>query len=150
MPRGDLERVVHAELRRLPAPAAPATLLPRVLAAVQAWTLRPWYARAWFTWPIGLQVVSLAAFVGCLGGGVVMAPSVERFVATAIAARAVGVTTGIANVLEHAAAAATAARVVWRALGAPILPYAFVVVVLMCVACAAFGTALNRVAFGRS
>ena len=34
-------------------PRAPHTLLPRVLAAVQAWAQRPWYERAWFTWPLG-------------------------------------------------------------------------------------------------
>ena len=56
----DLERRVHDELRRLPAPLAPGTLLPRVLAAVDAWARRPWYARAWFTWPIGLRVASVA------------------------------------------------------------------------------------------
>src|SRR6185436_18949429 len=57
----DLERRVHEELRRLPAPLAPSTLLPRVLAAVDAWARRPWYERAWFTWPLGWQIVSAAA-----------------------------------------------------------------------------------------
>ena len=45
--------LVDRELRQLPSPRAPHTLLPRVLAAVEQWTRRPWYARAWFTWPLG-------------------------------------------------------------------------------------------------
>src|SRR4029450_4834111 len=49
------------ELRRLPSPVAPHTLLPRVLAAVDAWARRPWYTRAWFTWPAGGQVASIVA-----------------------------------------------------------------------------------------
>ena len=59
----DLETLVDRELRRLPALRAPHTLLPRVLAAVQRWSQRPWYARAWFTWPIGGQIASAAALV---------------------------------------------------------------------------------------
>ena len=43
----DLETLVDCKLKALPTPRAPHTLLPRVLAAVQEWTLRPWYTRAW-------------------------------------------------------------------------------------------------------
>ena len=47
----DFEHRLTRELQMLPTPRAPGTLLPRVMAAVQAWALRPWYQRAWFTWP---------------------------------------------------------------------------------------------------
>ena len=150
MLRADLEQVVHEELRRLPSPEAPSTLLPRVLAAVQAWSLRPWYERAWFTWPLGWQVISLAALVGLAGAGVVIFPSAEHALVTAIAARTAVVSAALGRVLGHAEAAIAAGRIVWRALGEPIVPYAFGVVVLMCVACIAFGTALNRVVFERN
>ena len=59
----DLEPRVDRELRRLPAPRAPHTLLPRVMAAAEAWAERPWYTRAWVTWPLAWQVVSVAALV---------------------------------------------------------------------------------------
>ena len=62
-PEDDLERVAQRALERLPAPRAPHTLLPRVMAAVQQWTRRPWYARAWVTWPLGWQALSTAALV---------------------------------------------------------------------------------------
>jgi hypothetical protein len=150
MQRADLEQVVHDELRRLPSLEAPSTLLPRVMAAVQQWTLRPWYERAWFTWPLGWQVISLAALVGLAGAGVVAFPSAEHALVTAIAARTVIMTAALGSVLGHAEAAIAAGRIVWRALGEPLVPYAFTVVLLMCLACVAFGTVLNRVAFERT
>jgi hypothetical protein len=150
MPRVDLEQLVHEELRRLPAPIAPRTLLPRVMAAVQAWAARPWYARAWFTWPIGLQVMSLAAVAGILVGAVVIAPGAEQMVRTAIAARASGISMAVTSVARQMEGGVIAARALWRVLGEPLVPYAFAVVALMALACVTFGTALNRVAFGRT
>jgi len=150
MHRADLEQAVHDELRRLPLPEAPSTLLPRVMAAVQAWSFRPWYQRAWFTWPLGWQVMSLAAFVGLAGAGVVIAPSAEQAFVAAMAARTSAATAALGSVLGHAEAAIAAGRIVWRALGEPLVPYAFTVELLMCIACVAFGTVLNRVAFERT
>lgn len=122
MPFADLEQKVGRELRRLPAPRAPHTLLPRVLAAVDAWMNRPWYTRAWFTWPVGWQVASVA-LLGLFIAGVWLLPP---------APASVVVTTN-------------AGRVLWRTLIEPFLAYAFVVVVIMFVACAAFGAALSYV-----
>jgi hypothetical protein len=150
MHRADLEHAVHDELRRLPSPEAPPTLLPRVLAAVQEWTMRPWYQRAWFTWPLGWQVISLAALVGFAGAGVVIFPSAEQALVTAIAARTAVAAAALRSVFGQAEAVVTAARIVWRALGEPLVPYAFTVVLVMCLACVAFGTVLNRVAFERT
>ena len=148
--RVDLERLVHRELRRLPLPAAPHTLLPRVLDAVQAWTRRPWFARPWLTWPAVWQTVSLAALLAIVAGGVALTPSAQQWLLDAIAPRASGLTAAAATAVQRAETSVTAARVLWRALGEPLVPYAFAVVALMCLACAAFGTALNRVAFGRT
>jgi hypothetical protein len=118
----DLERRVQQELRRLPSPLAPDTLLPRVLAAVDAWARKPWYTRAWFTWPIGWQIASIVG-LAMVGVGLWMLPP---------APPAVVVTTN-------------AGRVLWRTMVQPFLAYAFVIVVLMCLACAAFGAALSYV-----
>jgi hypothetical protein len=148
--RTALEQLVHEELRRLPTPVAPATLLPRVLAAVHGWALRPWYERAWFTWPIGWQVISLAALVGLIGGCVVISPSAEQALATTMAARASAVTASLQSAFGHAEAVATAGRILWRALGEPLVPYVFTVVLLMCLACVAFGSVLNRVTVERT
>jgi len=127
MPPPDLERIVDRELQRLPPPRAPHTLLPRVLAAVDAWSRRPWYTRAWFTWPLAWQVASIAA-VALLVYGMWMLPA---------APPAVTMTTG-------------AGRVMWRTLIEPFLTYVAVVIVLMCLACAAFGAALNYIFLERT
>src|SRR3954466_15035194 len=81
----DLERLADLGLRRLPLPRAPQTLLPRVMAAVHAWADRPWYARAWFTWPVGWQAASVAALLIVIAGVVVTVPRIETAVAGAAA-----------------------------------------------------------------
>ena len=149
MPRGDLERLVDEELRRLPTPAAPPTLFPRVMAAVHAWTLRPWYARAWFTWPIGWQVASIGALAALLAGAFVALPIAQDRLPALVSVRASGLTTAAATAAQKADAVIAAARIIWRAAAAPLVPYVFALVMLMCLACAAFGTALNRAALGR-
>jgi hypothetical protein len=116
----DLERRVGDELRRLAAPQAPGTLLPRVLAAVDAWARRPWYARAWFTWPIGWQAASI---------GLVALAVYATWTAPPVPASLIATT--------------SAGSVIWRTLIEPLLGYVFGLVVLMCLACAVFGAALN-------
>src|SRR3954467_4135575 len=96
----ELESRVDRDLRRLPLPQAPRTLLPRVLAAVDAWSRRPWYTRAWFTWPLGWQIASIVA----------AAALAYRAWALPRAPPAVTMTT-------------SAGRVVWRALIEPFLTY---------------------------
>lgn len=146
----DLETLARTELRRLPQPRAPHTLLPRVVAAVQAWTMRPWYSRAWFTWPVGWQVVTIAALILLAAGGAVLLPGARAAMPDAASTIALGVKNDLASVAQHVAIVTNVAGVLWRALLEPIVPYAFALVVLMCLACAAFGAALNRVAFGEA
>lgn len=118
----DLERRVDGGLRRLPPPLAPDTLLPRVLAAVDEWARRPWYTRAWFTWPAGWQAASIAALVLVAVAAWMLPPAPPSLVVTG-----------------------NAGRVLWRTIVEPFLAYAFGIVVLMCLACAAFGVALTYV-----
>src|SRR6476620_7201219 len=124
----ELETLVDRELRRLPQPRAPHTLLPRVMAAVEAWAERPWYTRAWFTWPVGWRVASFAP----------------------LALLAYALWTWSQPAAPPTVVAATdASRVVWSALIEPLLPYILLVVLLMGVVCAAFGLALNYVLLER-
>jgi hypothetical protein len=144
----DLERLAHRELQRLPPPRAPRTLLPRVMAAVEAWSRRPWYTRAWFTWPLGWQVASAAALMLILTGGVMLAPRVQAAASTAITA--VRVVAGGVTDAPQVETTTNTARILWRTLLEPLATYALVVVVLMLVACAVFGTALNHVVIERA
>lgn len=72
-----LEQLIHRELRRLPLRRAPATLLPRVVAAIRAEALKPWWQRPLETWPRWIQVAALtlalglaAALAGLIGHGI--------------------------------------------------------------------------------
>jgi hypothetical protein len=143
----DLERLAHHELRRLPSPRAPHTLLPRIMAAVEASRARPWYARAWFTWPVGWQVASIATLVLLISGAVLLGPRVQAAASSMIAALQVFAGASDAAPVETTA---NSARILWRTLLAPLATYALVVVVLMFLACAVFGTALNHVVIERA
>jgi hypothetical protein len=146
----DLETLVDRELRQLPLPRAPHTLLPRVLAAVQAWAQRPWYERAWFTWPLAWQLASIAALILIVGAGAALLPetlAVTGAVASTLTQR---VMEGVAPVAQRVAVTTNTLRVIWRALLEPLVAYASGFVVLMCLACAAVGAALNRVVFERA
>jgi hypothetical protein len=150
MSRADLESIIDRQLRRLPPPAAPDTLLPRVMAAVRAWSVRPWYQRTWFTWPIGLQVASLALFAGAiLGAGVALPWSVlalDRFAGTAVSVA----TRDVPDLSARLSAVSSAVQVVWHALVHPVLVYAAVVVCVLFAACVTVAVALNHVVFGRT
>jgi hypothetical protein len=56
----------------------------------------------------------------------------------------------VAESAREVEVATTALRVVWRTLLAPVVPWAFGLITLMCAACAVFGTALNHLVFGRA
>jgi len=151
MRRSDLERHVAGELSRLPLPRAPQTLLPRVMASVQQWARRPWYTREWLAWPVGWQVASLAVFLLLLAGGAMLLPRAEE-AAGALAASmpGFGVPDELVRLADTVAIAVSLARTIWRALLEPLATYAFVLVLLLCIACVVFGTALSRVAMGRA
>jgi hypothetical protein len=157
MYHADVERLVARGLRRLPAPRAPQTLLPRVLAAVQAWSRRPWYAREWFTWPLVWQVISIALLLLIVVGGTALLPVLQTFIrgtastlTSAVLSGLPNLAPGLPDVARGAEVTANTARVLWRALIEPFLLYAFVLVGLMCLACATFAVALNRAVFGRA
>jgi hypothetical protein len=118
------------------------------MAAVEAWANRPWYTRAWFTWPLGWQVASAAALILAVTGGVMLAPSAQAAATNAITA--VRVVAGGVTEAPQVETTTNTARILWRTLFEPLATYALVVVVLMFVACAVFGTALNHVVIERA
>ena len=148
MDPADLERLIDRELHTLPAPRAPRTLLPRVMAAVDATARRPWYARTWYEWPIAGQLVSALVLLGVVGAGSALLPQLREVVlALNFVADVRGDVSASAREVE---VATTAVRVLWRTLLAPVVPWAFGLITLMCAACAVFGTALNHLVFGRA
>jgi hypothetical protein len=122
-----LQAQVDRELRQLQPPRAPGTLLPRVMQIVATRAHRPWYARSWFTWPWPWRIASIAA-VALVAYSVWRLPPAPPAVVTAI----------------------STTRIVWDTLVQPLLPYLVAIMVLMGLACAVFGAALNYVLLERA
>lgn len=145
----ELERFVSRQLRGLPAPSAPQTLVPRVLAAASAWSRRPWYAREWFVWPLGWQLASVALVAVVAAAGSLVLPAMQLLMLDAARSWTSALLTGAPQLTDALALAVTAARVMWRSLIQPFLPYASVLVLIMGGACATVALALNRLMSGR-
>src|SRR5690242_991105 len=145
----DLESLVDRELRQLPTPRAPRSLLPRVMAAVHAAADRPWYARPWFAWPPLAQAASSALLVAAGVGAFTVLPAVRTAAAIVTPGSFTAIAVRMQLVAQEVMAALTALEVVWRTVVQPIGPYALAVVATMCLATAAFGVALNQVVLGR-
>jgi hypothetical protein len=144
----DLARLVDRELKRLPAPRAPESLLPRVLTAVRARPARPALPGWWARWPVGVRALAAAAVVAVLAGASWWGPAVEaRFVA-ALAESAVVRLLGLIDLWRQAEGVTTAAEAIWRLIVQPLSWLLLPLVLLMWFACAAFGAALDRVALG--
>lgn len=146
-----LESLVHTELRRLPLPRAPHALLPRVMAAVQQWARRPWYAREWLSWPLGWQAASVVLLLLLLAAGATLLPGAGAAARALVTAKpASDVLVAAARLIEIADVAVALTVTLWRALVQPVVPYGLVLVTLLCLACAGFATALTRVALGKA
>jgi hypothetical protein len=63
-----LEIQIDGELKALPEICAPATLVSRVMAAIELRKALPWFRRAWDTWPGSLQGLFLVTMVALIGG----------------------------------------------------------------------------------
>jgi hypothetical protein len=78
MDPADLERLIDRELRSLPTPRAPRTLLPAVMAAANEAANRPWYSRTWLQWPVGWQLASAVVLLGVVAAGSVVPAAAAR------------------------------------------------------------------------
>jgi hypothetical protein len=148
MTPSDLDDRLDRELGRLPSPPAPPTLLPRVMAAVDERVRAPWYRRAWITWPAGWQVASATGLAAVVVGLALALPGVQRMVADLWAAVEAHVPDGAAALPRLVRQAATLTRVWWEVLLEPVATYVAVLGLAVSLGCAAFWTALNRLASG--
>ena len=146
----ELEKHVDRALADLPPLTAPGTLLPRVLAAVQAWAERPWYQRAWLTWPAGLQIASAALLILLVAGGALAMPLVQAQGARLVALISARLPIDLPNLGASLRVTAIALVLVWRALFQPLLLFVLPLAFMAGVAGAAILTALNRVLVERS
>ena len=145
-----LEAAIDRELKAMPNLRAPQTLLPRVMAVLEQRAGLLWYRRAWQTWPLPLQAVSmlvlLVAFAGlCLGSWqLVNAPAVASATSEASGwIRILSRTLSTLGVLVNALALAV------RSLGPLVLFGIMMALLLGYAACVGFGTLYVRLAFAR-
>lgn len=144
MDPADLEHLTDRSLRALPTPRAPRTLLPRVLAAVAAEARRPWYGRAWLTWPLQWQLLSGAAALMVIVTATLAGPSAAAAMVEFGASTSLPISSMLAGAVGRLHAAWDASRIVWNVIE-PAARYLAFLLLIMSAACVAFGTALDRV-----
>lgn len=130
----DLDARLDHELHDLPAPRAPRTLLPRILAATveRAPQLQP---TGWFTWPLAWRIASVVLLLAAGGGAWMLfaAPPAP-----------------VSHAAETAGEIATVARVLWDVMAQPIASYLFVLGISLALACALAWAALEAALGGAS
>ncbi|MBI1177148.1 hypothetical protein GC207_06875 [bacterium] len=149
-----LEQVLHRELRELPDLRAPATLAPRVLAALAARHRAPWWKKSWVDWPPGLRVAFLSLSLLVTGGLVYLGLQVPHVVgATALAGEVSATFTGWYASVEPYVSFVTrltgALELVLKAAPASLWWGLAAVVGLAYATCIGLGTLGYRVAFNR-
>jgi hypothetical protein len=136
MDPADLDRRLDRDLRELPRPRAPHTLLPRVMAAAARQAATPAAApTGWSTWPRAWQAAASAAVLA-FGSGLawlLMAPPAP-----------------VAAFAQTAGETAALMRVLWDVLLQPASPYLLVLGVAFALACAAAWAALDVALGGAS
>ena len=144
----DLEVFIHHQLKALPCPPAPDTLLPRVMSAIQRQLERPWYTRALFTWPLAGQAACLAALLAVVAGLALWLPIAHDAGGAFLSELFGNETQPIATAAARVGAAVNAIEVIRRTLVEPLYAYVVILILTMCATGAVLGAALARVALG--
>jgi len=146
-----LEDLIHHELKRLPLRQAPATLTPRVLAAIRAQARRPWWQRPLATWPRWIQVLALVSSLSIATGLAWALGSGLELVDFSSAGRAAGAMVDRLELAWHSLE--TLGNAAWVVL-ARIHPFflASTGLLLVCAyaSCVGLGTVLYRLAVNKS
>ncbi|MBA3298081.1 MAG: hypothetical protein H0U19_14230 [Acidobacteria bacterium] len=134
MDSGDLDERLDGELRRLPRPRAPRSLLPRVLAATVDHGLAA-SATGWFTWPLRWRITSLTVMLAVAAVAWMFLTAPPQ---------------GVANAVQNAGEIATVVRAFWEVMLQPVVTYLFVLGISLTLACALAWAALDVALGGAS
>jgi len=149
----DPRDLLHRALKALPAPRAPGTLLPRVMAAAEA-RRRQTGPRPWFTWPVEWRAAATVAAAVVVGAAWLAWPAITVVGGLVLERAAGALETRAAAAVPGSTAAAHLAAVAWEMVVQPALGYVLVWIVVMCAVSvaigAAFSAALGRVALGEA
>jgi hypothetical protein len=127
------------------------------MAATRRLTARPWYARAWGTWPVAYQRMSVAVCLLVLAAMTMTVPLSDGTWLDAIVASADGRLDGslqmlheVGRIARRAEAVTNTAGSLWQGLSVPLLLYASVVGALFCLVMGLFAVALNHLTPGKA
>jgi len=140
----DLEQFVDAELKRLPTPQAPRTLLPRVLAAT-AGQPHTEPTRGWLAWPRAWQFAGGAVAMIVVFGIWKLVAFAQPFIASLLPSPEFGRAAAFTHSADDAV---TVARVLWEVLLQPVATYVSVLAISFALACALLWSAVERLAPG--
>jgi hypothetical protein len=140
----DLEHLVDAELKRLPAVRAPRTLLPRLLAVAAAEQHRQ-PTGGWSVWSRGWQLAGGSIAVVVLIGMWRLVSFAGPYVAPLLSNSSLDRT---ASVTRRADDLAVVARVLWEMFIQPAATYVSILAISLALACALLWSAVERLAPG--
>jgi len=145
----NLETFIHERLRQLPPRSAPSTLVPRVRAAIEARQARPWWAQAWWQWPLAAKaaLVGLALMgLGVVSGGSLLLEDGGSTFWQYLSSR----TAALARFWPNVAGSANTVTGLWTQSVEPFLLPALLVSLLLYLVSMGCGTALVRLAWKRA
>jgi hypothetical protein len=146
-PPKNLEELIHRELLKLPERAAPETLIPRVLAQIQARANRRWWQCSWSHWPFPLKVLSLPFLLAGLAAAVAGASALWNWGSAEPGLEFVSAKLeSITAFWNLVSALGNSVLVLGRAAGGQWLLVALLVPLIMYLACIALGTLCYRMA----
>ncbi len=146
-----LEAAVDRLLRGLPPLRAPETLIPRVMAAVMPAARLHWYRRPWQTWPVALQLGSLAvALAFCAGLSIGIEEFVHALRWTYVAAQVNSMLGVLSAVYQAISTLADAFSLVLRRVSTGWLVACGALALLSYGACVGLGTIFARLAWVRN
>ncbi len=145
-----LEAEIDAVLEGLPDRPAPRTLLPRVMAAIEARAALPWYRQSWQTWPASIRVVCLVVLISVFGGICLAGWKLPQADAYASTVREVGRwLSTLGAVWDLFSTLLNAVVLMVKQLPGPLITGCVVALALAYALCIALGAAWMRLAFPR-
>ena len=146
-----LEHFIRTELSQLSDLTAPPTLIPRVLAAIQARQNTGWWRRSWFDWPASWQMASLALLASLPVFAFWGSDSISTYWQPVPVTESVTTGFNLLRALGHVARGlGSAVLVILRSLDHPWVLGCATLIATMYLACIGLGTACVRVASGKS
>jgi hypothetical protein len=149
-PIEEWEEILDRELDQLPERQAPETLMPRVIAAIEARAKQPWWQRSWWTWPPAARLLSVLLITGILVACInVSLMGWESSLFGALTAKAGSVLSAAGVLLRCLEVVGGSLALVLRSVNGWALAGLGLVGVIMYLSCVGLGTLIYRVAYVR-